>query len=255
MPTPELDLRDFYDAAAVKQAKEQLKHDKAFQKSLKASPVETVDDLMITTKPLKYLGIELRASGVAKTRNTLADALRLVLHPRSMDGSPKGLRLSTHRKAFLQRFPEVDLALSDEALKELGPKTELAIQAAFAASPYGVAALPALKLLQKHIGLPPAIALQVLRKGLAAFKRSHRPGMSAHGWARARLTSFVMMGCTHYFPDHKLVAECPAKTHKFWSELKCLCLKREQCATPGKRTSANAGAPHRAVVHRKKGRT
>ena len=233
------DLRDFYTPDEVRLAEQELEDDAAFQRELKRRGIG-VDALMSTSYPLKYLGIELGQKGGRKRRFSLATALRIALRPRSMDGASKGLRLSNHRKAFVERFPDVDAALSDQRLFVLGPGTDLASAASFVASDYAARAKPALQRLAAEIGVPVDVAFEVLRKGLAAYKRGHRPGMSAHGWARARLTSFVMKGCTHFFPDHKLVAKCPLKTHLFWGSLPCLCRKREQCDRPGKRTRANA---------------
>ena len=234
------DLRDFYTAAEVRRAKEELHNDSTFQKELKYRNIPNVDALMKTEYPLKYIGIELGGKEGHQHRFSLATVLRISLRPRSMDGASKGLRLSNHRKAFIERFPDIDAALSDQTLFDLGKKTDLSSAEVFRASEYAAAATPALKILQKAIGVPVAVALQVLRKGLAAYKRGHRPGANTHGWARARLTSFVMKGCTHYFPDHTLVAKCPPKTHQFWKPLPCLCHKEAQCDRPGKRTRANA---------------
>ena len=211
-----VDLREFYSLAEVQESVKELRADKEFQKRLKQSG-ESMHELMFTTYPLKYLGIELHRGG-GTPRFSLSTALRIALRPRSMDGASKGLHPSNHRKAFIERFPDVDAALSEKALFALGRQADLG-DPAFFESAYAARATAALQTLEDYVGIPVHTSLQVLRKGLAAYRHGHRPGMSAHGWARARLASFTMKGCTHYFPDHTLVAQCPRRAHAFWSEL------------------------------------
>jgi Lhr-like helicase len=43
----------------------------------------------------------------------------------------------------------------------------------------------------KATGISKTILRQVYEKGLAAWKRGHRPGASQHQWATARINSFV----------------------------------------------------------------
>lgn len=230
-----VDVRRFFTPNEVRAAEAELARDKAFQRELRAQGA-SLDDLYRTAYPLKYLGIELHGgSGPASSRFPLATVLRIALRPRSQDGVTSGLRLSAHRKAFIARFPDVDAILSEERLKALGRAAFPLSANAFAASAYAAAAAPALLRLEEETGVPPRVAEAVLRKGLAAYRRGHRPGMSAHGWARARLSSFVMKGCTHYFPDHTLAEACPPRTHAFWSGLPCLCRKSGGCV-PGKRS-------------------
>ena len=230
------DLRDFYTASEVAAAARALTRDADFQNLLRKRK-KTMHDVYVTSYPLKYLGIEIKQR---THRFPLDVAVRIALQPRSMDGASVGLRYSKHRRAFIERFPDVDVLLSDAELFSLGPKADLASVDSFGASKYAERAKPALARLQRQLGLATSISLQVLRKGLAAYKSSHRPGMSAHGWARARLTSFVMKGCTHFFPDHKLAAKASARTKTFWKTQACLCAKKRQCSAPGTRTRANA---------------
>ena len=237
MKVKAFDLTRSFSKDEVAAAKQELKEDRAFQKELSKHGL-TFDDVLRTTYPLKYLGIELADGG--RPRFSLSDTLRIALHPRSMDGASKGLHLSKHRKKFIEQFPDVDALLSGRSLYRSAPLADLGSASRFKASKYAEQALPALARLQEYIALPTPIALEVLRKGLAAYKHSHRPGMTAHGWARARLSSFCMKGCTHYFPDHKLAATCPAKTHAFWARLPCICPKPSQCRHPGMRTAANS---------------
>jgi hypothetical protein len=232
------DLRDFYPPREVASALKELAKDPAFQTELRRAGKRHAAELLTTAYPLKYLGIELREGG--RTRFPLATALRIALRPRTMDGASRGLRLSVHRKAFLERFPDVDAALSARPLFAAGPKAATRSAAAFAASEYAALAQPALARLRALTGVPIATAHEVLRKGLAAFRAGHRPGMSAHGWARARLTSFVMKGCTHFFPDHQLARACPERTQAMWRAMPCLCRKTSQCGAYGTRTRANA---------------
>lgn len=204
---------------------------------------KSIDDLMITSYPLKYLGIELGdvdKRGKARTRFPLSTVLRIALRPRRMDGASNGLIPSNHRKAFEKRFPDIDAGLSARAIFDAAPSTDLASDTKFRRSRYAKLVMPSLKLLQETTAIPLSISLQVLRKGLAAYLHGHRPGMTAHGWARARLTSFVMKGCTHWFPDHLLAQKCPKKTQVLWDTLPCLCRKKAQCGQYGKRTRANA---------------
>lgn len=231
------DIRSFFTEREIAAAKKELEADKGFQKDLKRLG-KPLDAMFVTEYPLKYLGIELGEKGLH--RFPLPTVMRILVRPRSMDGASKGLRLSPHRMAFIERFPDVDAALSLARLFEVAPATDLTSAAAFSRSEYANLARPALRVLEERISLPPKVALEVLRKGLAAYRRGHRPGMSAHGWARARLTSFVMKGCTHWFPDHLLTREAPPATHEFWKDIRCLCRKREQCGHYGKRTRANA---------------
>lgn len=231
------DIRTFFTGKEVADAERELGADKGFQKDLKRLGA-SLDKLWVTEYPLKYLGIELGEGG--RHRFPLSTVMRIVVRPRSMDGASKGLRLSPHRMAFIERFPDVDAALSLARLFDEAPKTDLSSAASFGRSAYADRTRPALRALEEHISLPPKVALEVLRKGLAAYKSGHRPGMTAHGWARVRLTSFVMKGCTHWFPDHLLTRETPPATHRFWKDIRCLCRKREQCGHYGKRTRANA---------------
>lgn len=237
MGTAERDLRTFYSPAEVRAAAEELRGDSEFQRDLRRMGT-TLERRWKTQYPLKYLGIELGENG--RHRFPLATAMRIAVRPRSMDGASRGLRLSSHRVAFVERFPDVDAALSLRRLFDAAPDADLASAPMFARSAYAALARPALEALEERIGLPPALSLEVLRKGLAAYHHGHRPGMSAHGWARARLTSFVMKGCTHWFPDHLLAKHAPAATQRFWRDLACLCRKRTQCGRYGTRTRANA---------------
>tara|TARA_B100000683_G_scaffold153993_1_gene148846 strand:- start:2720 stop:3436 length:717 start_codon:yes stop_codon:yes gene_type:complete len=231
------DLRDFYSASEVASARAELGKDDEFQKKLRRNGV-VLEELFVTTYPLKYLGIELADRG-RKPRFPLVDALRIAVQPRSMDGASTGLRVSPHRRAFIEHFPDVDALLSGSRVYEAAPRTPLGLRR-FKTDGYAALVRPALVRLEEHVGIPVDVSLEVLRKGLAAYKNGHRPGMSAHGWARARLSSFTFRGCTHFFPDHLLVEKCPPRTRRFWAALPCLCRKRSQCDRYGVRTASNA---------------
>lgn len=56
-------------------------------------------------------------------------------------------------------------------------------------------------------GVPRDILEQVYARGLAAWQTGHRPGASQHGWALARVYSFVTGGPTMQGPDKKLAVE------------------------------------------------
>lgn len=246
------DLRDSYKPAEVRAAIAELKADPQFERDMKRRGLSWDDEgaVFTTTYPTKYLGIE--ADG--NHRFPLQTTMRIVMRPRSNDGASKGLRFSPHRKAFVEAFPDVDAALSLQALFDAAPEADLGSETAFRRTEYVKLARPALRRLQRATGIPLHIALRVLRKGLAAYKPpgGHRPGMTAHGWARARLTSFVFRGCTHYFPDHLLVKACPEKAQQFWKRLPCLCHKPAQCSKFGKPTPANQKARSPPHPRRKK---
>jgi hypothetical protein len=54
-------------------------------------------------------------------------------------------------------------------------------------------------------GVPKRILTQVYDRGLAAWSTGgHRPGASQHGWAMARVQSFVLLGPTTEGPDRDL---------------------------------------------------
>lgn len=240
------DVRRFYTARQAREAEEELRADPEFMRSLQKRGVE-LRDVFKTSRPLKYLGIELGDGG--RTRFPLADVARLVLHPRSKDGDTHALHRSVHRRAFARRFSDVDALLGARRLFDAARDAPVSDARAFARSRYARQVRPALERLEEQTGVPVRVARDVLKKGLAAYKRGHRPGMSGHGWARARLTSFVTRGCTHFFPDHLLAKECPARTWRMWRRMPCLCGKPAQCGQYGRRTAANA--PHSPA----KGRT
>ena len=54
----------------------------------------------------------------------------------------------------------------------------------------------ALKNKSEASGIPLGILKTVYNKGLAAWKTGHRPGVSQHQWAMARVNSFIMGGKT-----------------------------------------------------------
>jgi outer membrane biosynthesis protein TonB len=77
-------------------------------------------------------------------------------------------------------------------------------------------------------GIPLDILQKVYDKGLAAWRTGHRPGATQGQWANARVHSFIMKGCTFYFPDHKLAAEAmqrSQKAKKHWNNVTCICKK------------------------------
>lgn len=190
--------------------------------------------------PAKYLGIELDSG---ETRFSFPDTVRLLLKPRSQDGSRSKLRLSNHAQAMRDELPDIADMLSDNAT--FGPLCNDAVKgAAFERSKFASAIRPALKKLQARTGVPVKVSLAVLKKGSFAYGSSHRPGMSRFGWARARLSSFLFKGCTFFSPDHLLAAEAMAasdKAKRWWRDHpKCLCRKRQQCGKPGRSVSANS---------------
>lgn len=78
-------------------------------------------------------------------------------------------------------------------------------------------------------GVPEDILQKVYDRGMAAWRTGHRPGATQEQWGYARVHSFLMKGCTYYFPDHKLVEEAERKSKKartYWKNLDCMCPKR-----------------------------
>jgi hypothetical protein len=85
-----------------------------------------------------------------------------------------------------------------------------------------------LQQIEKMTGIPLDILQKVYDKGLAAWRTGHRPGATQGQWAYARVYSFVVKGCTHFYPDHKLVEEAKSRSAKakaFWQNIKCYCNK------------------------------
>lgn len=230
------DLRSFFPHDEVKRGSIALRQDASFRKLLKKQK-RSLQDAFETTMPLKYIGIERDGA-----RFDFETTVRIALMPRSADDRVKGLRLSVHRKEFLRAFPQIDAALSAHDLTRLANEAELDTKKGFAQSEYAQRVRSALAALQRETGIPRRVSLEVLRKGIAAFHASgHRPGMTAHGWGRARLTAFTFKSCTWYFPDHLLARACPKRTNVFWEKLPCLCHKKEQCERIGAPTPANSG--------------
>lgn len=82
-------------------------------------------------------------------------------------------------------------------------------------------------------GVPQDVLQRVYDKGLAAWRTGHRPGASQGQWANARVASFLVKGCTHYSPDHLLVAEAKQRSPKaarLWNAMPCRCEK--SCVSP-----------------------
>ena len=77
-------------------------------------------------------------------------------------------------------------------------------------------------------GVPEDILKRVYNKGLAAWRTGHRPGATQGRWASARVNSFLMKGCTFYYPDHKLVEEAKRRSTRarsHWASMTKLCKK------------------------------
>jgi hypothetical protein len=82
--------------------------------------------------------------------------------------------------------------------------------------------------ISKATGIPLDIIKKVYNKGLAAWRTGHRPGATQGQWGYARVYSFVLKGCTFYYPDHNLVDEAMArskKAQKHWESMDCFCKK------------------------------
>ena len=96
----------------------------------------------------------------------------------------KKLPQSKHTKKFKQMYEELVLQESnvDTALKNKSEKT----------------------------GIPVQFLRRVFNKGLAAWRTGHRPGVSQHQWAHARVNSFIVGG-----PARKADAEIWAAYQKW----------------------------------------
>jgi hypothetical protein len=55
--------------------------------------------------------------------------------------------------------------------------------------------------ISKVSGIPVKILDEVYDRGMAAWLKSHRPGVTQHQWAMARVYSFVMGGKTFFTTD------------------------------------------------------
>jgi hypothetical protein len=89
----------------------------------------------------------------------------------------------------------------------------------------GVSGLSAIS---KATGIPGDIIKKVYDKGLAAWRTGHRPGATQGQWGYARVYSFVLKGCTYYYPDNKLADEAKERSEKarsHWKKMRCMCKK------------------------------
>ena len=221
-----------FSAPVVRQGTRVLARDRAFRRRLRAAYpgrpfAQALRDLFDRPMPQKYLGRELGTT--QRPRFTYAETARLRLQPRSMDHRTDGLRRSTHARAMARDFPGPWDRLG--ALR-MDPRDPV---------PYERQARVVLRPVAQRTGVPVSTMVQVLRKGAFAYGRSHRPGMTRSGWARARLSSFLYKGCTHFNPDHGLVetARNP-QSRRWWDGRPCLCRKRQQCGQYGVSTAADA---------------
>lgn len=151
----EVDLRDFYDDHETERAKRQLEK----------KNVTVTKDIWKTRVPLKYLGIELQ-NGKYETRFALADAVMLTISPRSKDGDTSGLKMSKHRKAFMKEMKDVDDMLSIKILFVTALKANLGDFEDFKNSDYAKLCSEPLRVLERRIGIPVHVSLQVLRTSL-----------------------------------------------------------------------------------------
>ena len=245
-------IRSRFGEAEIATGIQELENDPVFRRKL-ASVVGTtgsleqqVDRLLSKKRnaALKYVGIELDQPG---SRFSYSDTVRLLVAPRSQDGKgQKSLKVSAHGQAFRKELPEVARLFEDPRL--VGLCNDAVNAAVFERSRFAEAVRPALAKLEQLTGVPPKVALQVLKKGAFAYGSSHRPSMTRFGWARARLSAVLFKGCAHFSPDHGLVEEAkrlsPQAVRWWAAHPQCLCVKRGQCNQVGKSVPAN-GAPRR----------
>jgi len=110
------------------------------------------------------------------------------------DGKKRKTKTSSYTQAFKDMFPDVS------SLEEASKAT----------------------------GIPVDILKKVYDRGLAAWRTGHRPGATQGQWAYARVYSFIMKGCTYYFPDHLLAQEAikrSSKAKQHWDSVTCICKK------------------------------
>ena len=226
---------------------QELNNDSAFKQKLKnkvgatGSLEEKVERLLLRTRfaALKNVGIELDQP---EPRFSFSDTIRLLVAPRSQDGKgQQSLKVSAHGQEFRKKLPEV-AKLFEDAPDLIDLCNDAVRVKFFEQSRFAKAVQPALGKLEQLTGVPPSVALQVLKKGAFAYGSSHRPSMTRFGWARARLSAFLFKGCAHFSPDHGLVEKAKRQSSKavqWWqSHPQCLCVKRRQCNRVGKSVSA-----------------
>ena len=91
---------------------------------------------------------------------------------------------------------------SDEGVVTQRSKWSEKFEKAFGRKPYDVRDVSNLT------GIPQRVLQEVYDRGLAAWSTGgHRPGASQHGWAMARVQSFVLGGPTSRGPDRDLAAK------------------------------------------------
>jgi hypothetical protein len=237
---------EVFEPKEISSGLRQLQGDASFMRKLESivGPNGTMREKIarLATKrrvAAKYLGIELD-KGTA--RYSFSETVRLRLNPRGKDHSSKGLKMSNHAQAMHRELPKIAALLMDN--DTFGPLCNDAVGASnFERSKFATAIRPVLKRLENKTGVPVNVSLKVLKKGSFAFGKSHRPGMSRYGWARARLSSFLFKGCTFFSPDHLLAQEAMdaglGATEWWKKHPKCLCRKRAQCGRTGKSVKAD----------------
>jgi hypothetical protein len=66
----------------------------------------------------------------------------------------------------------------------------------------------------KVTGVPVKYLDNVFRRGSAAWRTGHRPGMSQEAWAYPRVSSFLLCGKAHYTADSDLVRKAKKESQK-----------------------------------------
>ena len=91
---------------------------------------------------------------------------------------------------------------------------------------YGILSSSSLEEKSKVSGVPLSILKTVFSKGVAAWKTGHRPGATAIQWGNARVSSFLVLGCTVFSGDASLLYQVyerylskkSAKLKKFFAQ-------------------------------------
>ena len=70
---------------------------------------------------------------------------------------------------------------------------------------YKISSSSSLEQKSKVSGVPLNVLKKVFSKGVAAWKTGHRPGTNAIQWGNARVSSFLVLGCTVFSGDASLL--------------------------------------------------
>ena len=72
---------------------------------------------------------------------------------------------------------------------------------------FGISSASSFEQKSKATGVPVDIIQRVFKKGVAAWKSGHRPGTTSVQWGKARVDSFLVLGCAAFSGDANLLQE------------------------------------------------